>query len=51
MGQLFYQSVMARDYPVIQGVLLMGSALTLLANLSADLAYAAVDPRIRHGRT
>ncbi len=51
MGQLFYQSVMARDYPVIQGVLLMGSALTLLGNLSADLAYAAVDPRIRHGRT
>ncbi|MBE0618595.1 MAG: ABC transporter permease subunit, partial [Proteobacteria bacterium] len=51
MGQLFYQSVMARDYPMIQGMLLLGSALTLLGNLLADLAYAVVDPRIRHGRT
>ncbi len=49
MGQLFYQSVMARDYPVIQGILLLGSVLTLLGNLLADLAYAVADPRIRHG--
>ncbi|NOY44143.1 MAG: ABC transporter permease [Deltaproteobacteria bacterium] len=51
MGQLFYQSVMARDYPVIQGILLLGSGLTLLGNLVADVAYALVDPRIRFGRT
>ncbi len=50
MGQLFYQSVMARDYPVIQGILLLGSALTLVGNLIADVTYAIVDPRIRFGR-
>ncbi len=50
MGQLFYQSVMARDYPVIQGILLLGSALTLAGNLVADVTYAIVDPRIRFGR-
>ncbi len=51
MGQLFYQSVMSRDYPVIQGILLLGSALTLLGNLVADVTYALVDPRIRFGRS
>ncbi len=51
MGQLFYQSVMSRDYPVIQGVVLMGSVLTLLGNLAADVAYGLVDPRIRYDRT
>ncbi|GAB4262122.1 MAG: ABC transporter permease [Deferrisomatales bacterium] len=50
MGQLFYQAVMARDYPVIQGVLLLGSALTLAGNLVADITYALVDPRVRLGR-
>jgi peptide/nickel transport system permease protein len=49
MGQLFYQSVMSRDYPIIQGVLLLGSALTLTGNLVADVTYALVDPRIRFG--
>ncbi len=50
MGQLFYASVMARDYPVIQGVLLLGSALTLVGNLLADVTYALADPRIRFAR-
>ncbi len=47
MGQLFYQSVLARDYPVIMGVLVIGAVLTLLGNLLADVSYALVDPRIR----
>ncbi|MBN2232047.1 MAG: ABC transporter permease [Deltaproteobacteria bacterium] len=47
MGQLFYGAVMARDYPLIMGVLLIGAALTLLGNLLADISYALVDPRIR----
>ena len=47
MGRLFYESVMARDYPVIMGVLVIGAALTLIGNLLADLSYAAVDPRIK----
>jgi peptide/nickel transport system permease protein len=47
MGQLFYGSVMARDYPVIMGILVIGAVLTLLGNLLADICYALVDPRIR----
>lgn len=47
MGRLFYDSVMARDYMVVMGVLVMGAALTLLGNLLADLLYAVVDPRLR----
>lgn len=47
MGQLFYMSVMARDYPVVMGILLIGAALTLLGNLIADVSYAVADPRIR----
>lgn len=47
MGKLFFDSVMARDYPVIMGVLIIGAVLTLLGNLIADVTYACVDPRIR----
>jgi peptide/nickel transport system permease protein len=47
MGQLFYQSVMMRDYPTIMGILVIGAILTLLGNLVADLAYSVADPRIR----
>jgi peptide/nickel transport system permease protein len=47
MGQLFYASVMSRDYPTIMGILVIGAILTLLGNLIADISYALVDPRIR----
>lgn len=47
MGQLFYQSVMMRDYPTIMGILVIGAVLTLLGNLLADLSYSVADPRIR----
>ncbi len=49
MGQLFYQSVMMRDYPTIMGILVIGAVLTLVGNLLADLCYSAADPRIRVG--
>ncbi len=47
MGQLFYMSVMSRDYPVIMGILFIGAVFTLIGNLLADLSYALADPRIR----
>jgi peptide/nickel transport system permease protein len=47
MGQLMVQAVFERDYPVIMGNLVIVSALTLVANLAADLCYGLVDPRIR----
>ena len=42
-------AVLMRDFPVIMGILTIGSALTLLGNLLADLAYAWADPRVRRG--
>ncbi len=47
LGQLMWQAVMARDYPVIMGNLVLVSVLTLLGNLLADIGYALADPRIR----
>lgn len=49
MGKLFFDSVLMRDFPVIMGILTIGSALTLVGNLLADLAYAWADPRVRRG--
>ena len=47
MGRLFYESVMARDYPTIMGVLSVGAILTLIGNMAADIAYFYADPRMR----
>ena len=49
MGQLFYGAVMARDYPLVMGELVIGAMLTLVGNMLADVGYALVDPRIRTG--
>lgn len=49
MGQLFYMSVMSRDYPTIMGILVIGAFLTLIGNLLADVMYGLADPRIRVG--
>jgi peptide/nickel transport system permease protein len=49
MGQLFYGAVMARDYPLIMGNLVLGAVLTLAGNLLADFCYGLADPRIRTG--
>jgi peptide/nickel transport system permease protein len=48
MGRLFIDSVGARDYFVLMGLLLVTSVFVLLANLLADVLYAVVDPRIRY---
>jgi peptide/nickel transport system permease protein len=50
MGQLFYGGVMARDYPLVMGILVIGAGLTLIGNLLADVGYAVADPRIRQGK-
>jgi peptide/nickel transport system permease protein len=49
LGQLFYNAVMTRDYPLIMGNLVLGAFLTLAGNLIADLCYGVADPRIRSG--
>lgn len=47
LGRLVYNAVAARDYPLIQGAVLLIAALFLLINLVVDVLYAVVDPRIR----
>ena len=49
LPRLAYEAVQWRDYPVIQGVVLMVSAITLLTNLLVDILYGYLDPRIRYG--
>jgi len=46
MGLLFYQSLLARDYPVILGLLSITSLILILGNLISDFLYILVDPRI-----
>jgi peptide/nickel transport system permease protein len=50
IGQLMINSIFARDFPVVQGVTLIFGIMVVLVNLLADLAYAALDPRVRFER-
>ena len=47
IGQLLTSAVLGRDYPMVQGVVLVTAALFLAVNLLVDLMYAFIDPRIR----
>lgn len=48
IGQLLVGSILARDYPVVQGAVLLIAAAFILINLVVDLLYGAIDPRIRY---
>lgn len=48
VGLLTYDAVMARDYPLAQGVFFITSITVILANLIADVIYARLDPRVRY---
>lgn len=48
LGRLAITSVLARDYPVVQGVVIVGAVVFVLANLLVDVLYAYLDPRIRY---
>jgi len=48
MGQFLVEAVVQRDYPVIQGINLIIITIIVLTNLSVDLLYAVLDPRIRY---
>ncbi|MEO8361285.1 MAG: ABC transporter permease [Vicinamibacteria bacterium] len=48
IGRLFVQGMFARDYPLLMGILLMGSLTVLVFNLLADVLYGVLDPRIRY---
>jgi peptide/nickel transport system permease protein len=48
IGRLTVDAILRRDYPVIQGVVLVFSAVYVLVNLAIDLSYTLLDPRIRY---
>lgn len=49
LGQLSVQAVFARDFPLIQGIVLISAVFLVVVNLVVDVAYAYIDPRIRYG--
>lgn len=48
IGRMFVQAMFSRDYPLLMGILLLGSTMVVVFNLLADILYAVLDPRIRY---
>jgi len=48
LGRLTVDAILRRDYPIIQGVVLIFSGAYVLINLAVDLSYMLFDPRIRY---
>jgi peptide/nickel transport system permease protein len=48
MGQLLTQAVLNRDYPMVQGGLLLVTTFLVLVNITVDVLYAVLDPRVRY---
>ncbi|HWU38636.1 MAG TPA: ABC transporter permease [Candidatus Acidoferrum sp.] len=49
LGRLIISAILRRDYPVVQGVVLVTAVVYVLINLVVDILYAFIDPRIRYG--
>ncbi len=49
VGRLLLQSISQRDYPLVQGIVLVTALLVSLINLVVDLLYGAINPRVRYG--
>jgi ABC-type dipeptide/oligopeptide/nickel transport system permease component len=47
IGRLLYEGITFRDFPIVQGVVLMGGLMIVVVNLVVDILYAIIDPRIR----
>jgi peptide/nickel transport system permease protein len=47
-GTLLVDSILSRDYPVVQGIIIVITVGVFLTNFVIELAYAVVDPRVRH---
>jgi len=48
LGRVLIQGILNRDYPVVQGAVLVVSAIFIASNLLVDMLYAVIDPRIRY---
>jgi peptide/nickel transport system permease protein len=49
IGRLLYEGITFRDFPIVQGVVILGGAMIVMVNLFVDILYAVIDPRIRLG--
>jgi peptide/nickel transport system permease protein len=47
IGRLLYEGITFRDFPIVQGVVVIGGAMIVMVNLLVDIFYALIDPRIR----
>lgn len=47
VGRLLYEGISFRDFPVVQGIVIMGGTMIVAVNLMVDVVYAVIDPRIR----
>jgi peptide/nickel transport system permease protein len=48
VGRMFVQAMFSRDYPLLMGILMLGSVMVVVFNLVADIVYGVLDPRIRY---
>jgi peptide/nickel transport system permease protein len=49
IGRLLYEGITFRDFPIVQGTVILGGAMIVIVNLFVDILYAVIDPRIRLG--
>jgi peptide/nickel transport system permease protein len=47
IGRLLYEGITFRDFPIVQGVVILGGFMIVIVNLFIDILYAVIDPRIR----
>jgi peptide/nickel transport system permease protein len=48
LGRLTVDAVLKRDYPIVQGLIIVFAAVKVLVNLLIDISYVFLDPRIRY---
>ena len=48
MGTWTYRAILSRDYPIVQGSVLVSATIYVFVNLAVDILYAFIDPRIRY---
>ena len=48
IGRLAFDAIVRKDYPVIEGVVIITAMIVIVANLIVDILYAYIDPRIRY---
>ena len=48
LGRVLIQGILNRDYPVVQGAILVVSGIFVLSNMLVDVLYTVIDPRIRY---